>query len=33
MRALPHITVAAAVMVGIFSPVKAADDGDCCWRY
>ncbi len=30
MRALPHITVAAAVMVGIFSPVEAADDGDCC---
>ena len=29
-KALRHITIAAAVMVGAFSPVKAADDGDCC---
>jgi hypothetical protein len=29
-KALRHITIAAAVMVGAFSPVKAADDSDCC---
>jgi hypothetical protein len=29
-RALRHMTLAAALMVGAFSPVEAADDGDCC---
>jgi hypothetical protein len=31
-RTSRHITVAAALamMVGAFSPAKAADDGDCC---
>ncbi len=27
---LRHITLAAAMVVGAFSPVEAADDGDCC---
>jgi hypothetical protein len=29
-NALRHITIAAAMMIGAFSPVEAADDGDCC---
>jgi hypothetical protein len=29
-HALRHITIFAAVVVGTFSPVKAADDSDCC---
>jgi hypothetical protein len=29
-NALRHITTAAAMTIGAFSPVEAADDGDCC---